>query len=170
MPYVKNLATAKPIILDTIPLYMLLKSVYYLLRKGRNTLFMIEIDSSITYQIIAFFVLLFALNRFLYKPVFAMMEERKRLTEGTVQSASSTEDEVRQGLVEYEKRLKEAAKAAQEESGVLRDKALMKEAEIMEAAREEAQEELQKMRGEIAAGKVLPLKTLSKRQRVFPSP
>ena len=59
---------------------------------------MIEIDYSVTYQIIAFFVLLFALNRFLYKPVFAMMEERKARTEGTVKSASSMEDEVRQGL------------------------------------------------------------------------
>lgn len=128
---------------------------------------MIEIDFSITYQIIAFFVLLFALNRFLYKPVFAMMEERKRLTQGTVKSASSTEDEVRLGLVEYEKRLKEAAKAAQEESGVLRDKALEKEAEIMEAAREEAQKELQKMRGEMASDKVSAIKDLKQEAKDF---
>lgn len=128
---------------------------------------MIEIDSSIIYQIIAFFVLLFALNRFLYKPVFAMLEERKRLTEGTVESASSMEEETRLGLVEYEKRLKEAAKAAQEESGVLRDKALMKEAEIMEAAREEAQEELQKMRLEIASDKVSAVKDLKQEAKGF---
>ena len=128
---------------------------------------MLEIDYSITYQIAAFFVLLFALNRFLYKPVFAMLEERKRLTEGTVKSASSMEEEARQGLVEYEKRLKEAAKAAQEESGVLRDKALMKEAEIMEAAREEAQEELQKMRLEIASDKVSAVKDLKQEAKGF---
>src|SRR3990172_7073367 len=128
---------------------------------------MIEIDYSITYQIIAFFVLLFALNRFLYKPVFAMLEERKRLTQGAVKSASSMAEEVTQGLAEYEKRLKEAAKAAQEESGVLRDKALEKEAEIMEAAREEAQKELQKMRLEIASDKVSAVKDLKQEAKDF---
>ena len=43
----------------------------------------------------------------------------------------------------------------------------MKEAEIMEAAREEAQEELQKMRGEIGAGKVLAIEDLKQEAKGF---
>src|SRR3990170_2533974 len=102
---------------------------------------MIDIDYSLFYQIIAFFVLLFVLQRFLYRPVFAVMEERKGRTEGALKHASTTEEEVRLGLVEYEKRLKEAAKAAQEARSVIRDKALKREAETVEAARKEAHEE-----------------------------
>ncbi|MFZ3071763.1 MAG: ATP synthase F0 subunit B [Thermodesulfobacteriota bacterium] len=128
---------------------------------------MIEIDYSIIYQIIAFFVLLFVLQRFLYKPVFAVMEERKARTEGALKHASVTEEEVRLGLVEYEKRLKEAAKAAQEARSVIRDKALKKETETIEAARKETQEEIQKMRAEIALAKVDAIQNLKQDAKGF---
>src|SRR3989304_4518764 len=128
---------------------------------------MIEIDSSIAYQIIAFFVLLFVLQRFLYRPVFAIMEERKKRTEGALKHASATEEEVRLGLVEYEKRLKEAARAAQEARGVIRDKALKEEAAIIEAARKETQFELQRMRREIASAKAGAITNLKQDAKGF---
>ena len=68
---------------------------------------MLELNQTLIFQIIAFFVLLYVLNRFLYKPVFRVFEERKKRTEASLKEADAINADVSAGLKDYEKGVKD---------------------------------------------------------------
>lgn len=121
---------------------------------------MISIDLSLVYQIIGFFVLLFVLNRLLYKPVFNILKQREEKIEGTLKKAEETETHVEEGLADYEKRLREAAVKGHEERARLRAEGQEREKEILEAARNEANKELSSMRDDLKKSKQEALASL----------
>jgi len=121
---------------------------------------MINIDSTLVYQIIAFFVLLVILNRLLYRPVQALLKEREERIEGTLKKAAASEKDLEQGIADYEKRLKEAAVKGHEERNRIKAEGLAREKELIEAARAEASKELGAMRTEIERGKTSALASL----------
>lgn len=126
---------------------------------------MISLDLSLLFQIIGFFILLVILNRFLYGPVLKVLKEREEKIGGTIKGAANLEKEVQEGIVSYEKRLKEAAVKGHEERNKLRVEALEKEKAMLEAARNEAAGELARIRVELEASKtsaITGLKTESK--------
>jgi F-type H+-transporting ATPase subunit b len=110
---------------------------------------MLEVDITLLYQIIVYFILLFTLNKVLYKPVIALLDERKRRIEEPVKDAEAIDVTVADGLVKYEQNLREATAKAQEERSVVRQEGINRENEIMEQARQEAQLELKKLRSEL---------------------
>ncbi len=121
---------------------------------------MIEINFTLIYQIVGFFILLYVLNRFLYKPLERVLEERERRIGGTLKEASDIEDKVKEGLVEYERRLKEAAAEGQEERNRIKEEATRKEQSILEDARKKATEEIDRVKNELAREKTLALERL----------
>ncbi len=114
---------------------------------------MIELNQTLILQIIGFFVLLYILNRLLYRPLQEILAEREKRISGTLSEASNIEEEVQKGLVDYERRIKEAAALGQEERNRLRQEGLKKEQEILEEARARASEELARIKTDIEKGK-----------------
>lgn len=100
---------------------------------------MIEINLTLAYQIIGFFVLYFFLNTLLYKPVLKVLEERNQNIEGTKKEALDLEAGLQKMLLDYENRLNEAKTKAQEERFRIRQEGIDKEKELMENARENSQ-------------------------------
>ncbi len=114
---------------------------------------MIDINQTLILQIIGFFLLLYILNKLLYRPLQDILEERERRISGTLGEASDIEEEVRKGLIEYERRIKEAASLGHEERNRLRQEGLKKEQEILEQARAKASKELERVKKDIEKGK-----------------
>lgn len=100
---------------------------------------MIEINLTLAYQIIAFFILYFVLNTLLYNPVLKVIEERNKNIEGTKKEAFDMEAELQKRLLDYENRLSEAKSKAQEERFRIRQEGLDKEKELLGNARESSQ-------------------------------
>jgi len=122
---------------------------------------MLSLDITILYQIIGFFVLLFILNRLLFKPLIKVMEERDRLTTGTLKAAEDIEKEIAEGRVSYEKKLLEARVKGGEVRSGLKGEALTEEKKVLEAAGEEVSAELSLMRDKIALEKDSAIKKLN---------
>jgi F-type H+-transporting ATPase subunit b len=114
---------------------------------------MISIDYTLLIQIIGFFILLMVLNRFLYKPVQNILKEREEKIEGSLKKAAQTDKEIAEGIISYEKKLKEAAVKGNEERARIRQEGVEKEKVALEAARAEAFRELSGIRKEIEASK-----------------
>ncbi|MFQ5428365.1 MAG: hypothetical protein ACE5EZ_05230 [Thermodesulfobacteriota bacterium] len=122
---------------------------------------MLTLDLTTIYQIIGFFVLLVILQRLLFKPLLKVMEERESQTGGTAQKAEEIENEVKEGLAAYEKKLLEARLKGNEMRAKLKEEALAEEKKLLEAAGEEASGELSMMRGKIKAEKGSAIKELT---------
>lgn len=114
---------------------------------------MISLDYTLLIQIIGFFILLVVLNQFLYKPVQRILKEREEKIEGSMKKAAQTDKEISEGVIAYEKKLKEAAVKGNEERARIRQEGVEKEKAAMEAARAEAYKELAVIRNEIEASK-----------------
>ena len=119
---------------------------------------MIELNLTLAYQIVGFFVLYFVLNTFLYKPVFETLEERDKAIAGTKKDAEVSEMELQKKLLDYENRLNEAKAKAHEERLRIRQQGLDKEREIIENARKDVQDSLiqakTKLEGEVKSALV----------------
>lgn len=122
---------------------------------------MISLDLTLLFQIVGFFILLIILNRFLYRPVQRILEEREERIEGSLRKAAQAEKDVAEGIAAYEKKLKEAAVKGHEERNRIRQEGVEKEKAVLEVARAEAFKELSGIRTEIEASKKSALSGLS---------
>ena len=121
---------------------------------------MLDFNHTLIFQMIGFIVLLVILNRFLYRPVQRILDERAERIEGTLKKADETNKEIQDGLDEYEKKIKEARLRGHEERAKLKQEALAREREILDAAGREASKELVVMRRKIGEGKDQALESL----------
>lgn len=128
---------------------------------------MIELNYTVLYQVVGFFVLLFILNRFLYTPLLKVLKEREERTGGTLKKASELEREVEEGLASYERKIKDATVKGYEEINKLRQEALAREKAMVEAARGEMAGMLSEMRGRIEASKVGALTALKEETKTL---
>jgi len=122
---------------------------------------MLTLDITVIYQIIGFFVLLFILSKFLFKPLMKVMEERDRQTAGTLKMAADIEKELAKGRADYEKKLQVARVKGGEVRAKLKEDALAEEKKLLEAAGKEVSAELSVMRRKIAGEKASVLAELA---------
>ena len=116
--------------------------------------------STLIFALINFFILLFCLKKFLYKPVFNMLDERASTIAKNVDEAEQARQEAEALKAEYEASLKEAQTKAQE---IIQNANKLGEetrAEIVAKAREEAARAADKARDEINREKEQALKDL----------
>ncbi|MFQ5330261.1 MAG: hypothetical protein ACE5D4_09790 [Thermodesulfobacteriota bacterium] len=113
---------------------------------------MLNIDITLIYQVVGFFVLLFILNRLLYTPLLNVLEERKRRTGGALEAAESIEATLEAKLAAYDKSIQEAKLKGQEERARIRQEGVVREREITEEARGSAAQEMGRVKGEIDKG------------------
>ncbi|MBE9527977.1 MAG: ATP synthase F0 subunit B [Proteobacteria bacterium] len=121
---------------------------------------MLDFDITILYQMVGFFVLLFILNRLLYKPVQKVLAEREERIDGSLAQAEGLNKEVEDGLVDYDVKLKEAAVKGHEERAKLRAEGAARQKEIMEAAGVSVSHDLTVMRNELGSAKKEALTSL----------
>ena len=93
-------------------------------------------DSLLT--IIAVFVLFLALSYFLFDPARRFLQSRQEKIAGELESAKAKEEEAAGLKAEYEAKLADIEKEADEILGAARKKGLANETRIVESAREEA--------------------------------
>jgi len=110
---------------------------------------MLSLDKTFIFQMVIFFVLFYFLNRFLFRPILEVLEERRKKTEGKLKEARATDEEVEKGINDYERRLKETALKAQEEFAAARKEAVERGKAAVEKARLEADEEMKEAVGEL---------------------
>ena len=116
--------------------------------------------STLIFALINFFILLFCLKKFLYKPLFNMLDERAATIAKNVDDAEQARDKANALKAEYEASLKEAQTKAQE---IIQNANKLGEetrAEIVAKAREEAARASEKAREEINREKEQALKDL----------
>lgn len=121
---------------------------------------MLDFNITLIYQVIAFFILLFILNEFLFKPVFKVLDEREKKTTGTVEEADKIEDDASKGIEEYEKSMKDAALKGHEKRNAIRQEGVDEEQKILEETRKEVAGELGKLRVDLGKEKEKALEEL----------
>lgn len=104
---------------------------------------MIELNVTLLFQVIGFFVLYLILNTFLYKPVTKLLEERDKNITGAKREAELLEAELQKKLLAYENRLNDTKAKAQEERLRLRQEGLDKERDLLESARKNSLDSIQ---------------------------
>ncbi len=110
---------------------------------------MLALDYTIIIQAINFIILLWLLNRFVYKPIINILEERSQKTTGTLKSVEKLEADTSQMLQKYEDGLRAAKVKAHEERNRIRVQGGEKEREILDEARKRALESIDTFKSNI---------------------
>lgn len=123
---------------------------------------MISLDITLIYPVFGLIILTLILSKLLFGPLIKVLKERDERISGATKKAAETEKYVEKGLLDYEKRIKEATAKGYEERNKLLGEALEREKEILDSSRASAAEELAGMRARIEESKKSALSTLIK--------
>jgi F-type H+-transporting ATPase subunit b len=121
---------------------------------------MVEINLTIVIQVVQFLILVFILNRILFKPISRAIEERDGRIDAWEEKTRTLQETVRTKIESYEKELVEVRARAQEEqeqiSNELKEReeekvgAVFKEAaQIVASTKQTLQEETERLRQEL---------------------
>ena len=121
---------------------------------------MIEINLTIVIQVVQFLLLLFILNRFLFRPTVNLIREREKRISDWEEETKNFRESMQMRLQSYEEQILEAKALAQEQQERMTE-ALKKEEEkkmgavseeafiIVASTREKLQEETEMLRGQL---------------------
>jgi F-type H+-transporting ATPase subunit b len=109
----------------------------------------INLDWTLVIQMGNFVVLLLILNRFLYKPILNILDERKRRIEDSEKSVKELGDRTAQQWETYQRQLQEAKVSANAEKERLKGAGLDAERKLLEQARAEAARAVEEARGRL---------------------
>jgi len=121
---------------------------------------MIEINLTIVIQVVQFLLLLFILNRFLFRPTVNLIREREKRISDWEEETKNCRESMQMRLQSYEEQILEAKALAQEQQERMTE-ALKKEEEkkmgavseeafiIVASTREKLQEETEMLRGQL---------------------
>ncbi len=118
--------------------------------------------SQLIWQIVAFGLLVFLLRRFLYQPVLKMLDERRRRVEQSMMDAQTASEKAAAAQAEFERRLGDARKEAQGVLAQANEMSAKMRDEILQTARQEAREMVEKARQEIEADRARSMAQLEK--------
>jgi len=104
---------------------------------------------SVVYQIILFLVLLVILNRVLFRPYLALLDERERQTAGALRESSELEHEGARLKEEYEEKIAQAQAFAGAAKDAILQEVRRERERMLAQARLEATTSLEKVRQEV---------------------
>ena len=110
----------------------------------------ITLDLAFVIQIVNFFVLLFVLNTFLYKPIRKALADRSAEIEGARQKAESVDAGVQEKIAAYEARMRDVKAQAALERAEMKKSVESEEQALLEKARLEASETINAIRAKVA--------------------
>lgn len=111
---------------------------------------MITLDLTFIIQIVNFFILMFVLNVFLFKPVRKVLADRDQELSSARKKAADVDSDVQEKMALYEARLREVKTRAHDERSVMIKDAQAEEAATLEGARKEASNALGSIKSKIA--------------------
>jgi F-type H+-transporting ATPase subunit b len=106
-------------------------------------------DITFLIQLVSFFVLLAILNRLLFVPYAAVLDEREARTEGATRDAVGERAEAAELAEKIDAEMSAARSRAAEEAEKIRQQTRAEEAEIFDAAKSTATAKLDELRGQI---------------------
>ncbi len=112
---------------------------------------MVDIDISLLYQLINFIVLLVALNFILFRPLLAIMRERRQTIGGAFSDAKTAQEKMQSLLEKYNVSLADAKQKAAAAYNALYQQGLDAQRDMITAERSKAGELLDKARAEVAS-------------------
>ncbi len=107
---------------------------------------MITLDKTLILQMVNFLILLWILNRFLYKPILNILEERKRKIQAAEKDVQELGERTSRQWEQYQRQLQEAKASANAEKERLKAEGGEAERRVLEAARAEAARSLEEAR------------------------
>jgi F-type H+-transporting ATPase subunit b len=107
--------------------------------------------ASLVWQIVAFGLLVFLLWKFLYQPILAMLEERRRRIEQGMKDAQMAADKAAAAQAEFERQVAESKKEGQVILAQANEMSAKLREDILAAAREESRQMIEKAKAEIQA-------------------
>ncbi len=119
---------------------------------------MVNINSTMLWQLVNFFILLYLLRRYLYSPIKDMLDQRAAQINGDLDDAEARREEAEELKAEYEQKLKNAHSEAQDIIDNAETRANKKAKDIINNAEEKAEnlkakklEEIEQAKKEAAA-------------------
>ncbi len=123
---------------------------------------MISINFTLIIQVINFIFLMWFLNKFLFKPVLKMLDERNDKITGDFETAEKINKTVDEGLEKLEEEIKNARLESNKIKNEIKDEGSKAALEKLEQAKGKANEYLDKFQKELEANKKEVKKVLEK--------
>lgn len=111
---------------------------------------MISVDWTLGLQFLNFIILLFFLNKLLYKPLVRIMVQRQEKIEGSYARAKELEAGIGEKMELYQQQLNDAKVLANEERNQLKKAAAEVEATLLSEAHRKATTRLQAIKAQVA--------------------
>ncbi len=111
---------------------------------------MISINATLIIQIINFLILVWILNRILFRPIFKIIEERESVIQNSKAEAGRLRSESEKKIKHYENQLNDVRTAIAVQKKAARIEAKRQAREIMQAAKTQAQEHILAIQEEAA--------------------
>ena len=118
--------------------------------------------SQLIWQIVAFGLLVFVLQRFLYKPVLNMLDERRSRIDQSLRDAQAAAEKAAAAQAEFERRINESKKDAQAILAQANETSAKLKEELLVEAREQARQLVDKAKEEIEAERARTMAQLEK--------
>jgi len=122
----------------------------------------ISLDWTLILQFINFIVLLYLLNRILFKPLRAVMEKRRDTIEGSHGRARDLQADIDDKMSRYQQQLTEAKKLANDERAQLRKLAVEEESKMIATAQANAVGRMDQIREQVGLESTRANQTLKK--------
>jgi F-type H+-transporting ATPase subunit b len=111
---------------------------------------MIFLDYTAVYQIILFLVLWAILNKLLFRPYLALLDERERKTSGARTESAELEHQAERLKAEYDEKIAQAQAAGNVAKETVLNEARQRREDLLARARQEASSALERVRHELA--------------------
>jgi F-type H+-transporting ATPase subunit b len=118
--------------------------------------------SELIWQIVAFGLLIFLLQRFLYKPILKMLEERRNRIDQSMRDARIAAEKAVAAQEEFERRVNESKREAQMVLAQANEMSAKLREDILAEAREQARQLIDKAKEEIEAERARTMAQLEK--------
>ena len=106
-------------------------------------------DGSLVFVLVLFLILVFVLNRILFRPIGRVLDERQTLTEGAAHEERAARLSYEARLAEYEANIRQARAESYKRSEQERAAALEQRRHLIDAAKQHAHEQIERARQEI---------------------
>ncbi|MBO0719491.1 MAG: ATP synthase F0 subunit B, partial [Blastocatellia bacterium] len=127
----------------------------------------LALDGSFLFIFVSIFILIFILNRTLFKPINDVLDERERLGAGRLAEAKRMLAQYEERLKRYEEQLRAARSEAYQQQEVQRREALAARQELIAGVKEDAARQVAAAKGEIAEQSENARKNLEREARAM---
>ena len=122
-------------------------------------------DGSLVFVLILFIILVFVLNRILFRPIGRVLDERQTLTEGATNEARAARRTYDSRLAEYEATIRQARAESYKRSEQERASAVEERRQLIDEAKLHAHQQIERAKQEIEEQVVLARAALESESR-----